>query len=337
MKKRKKWCKIIAALLAVALFFTPSSVIFAMSNGATQRYEGYTALNGGSDGVHNYYIKDGANGGSNVAYCYDVNKESPSWENKIYRSSYTRVENYLEKSDAYIDAYGKDKKQQIAVALYAGYPHDGYGLSGKYGVYGDQARAVTQMMIWGITNNMPEIVAGKFKTENQIKYCQELYKYVQEYKEDVNKKFEQGQIALSDDLAFKKQGEGWQTNTVSVIGQKGSLKLVKYPAGTKVYDGDTDKEITEASLGIGQKFYLKTETEPAGKAEIIISYSYEQVKFYFYISSNERIQNLIRIEPTGHKEELFYQVEGDTLKKTEEPTQETIDIRVEKVWEDDGK
>lgn len=311
MKKRKKWCKIIAALLAVALFFTPSSVIFAMSNGATQRYEGYTV-----DNTNNFYIKDGVGGAGNVAYCYDIKKNIPALQSSGYKTYYTRVENYLESSDEYIDVYGRDKKQQIAIALYAGYPHDGYGLGKEYNLQDDLARFVTQTMVWKITSGNPEAAEGLFSGDAK-KYCQELYQYVLKYKEDVNKKFEQGQIALSGNLAFSKQEEGWKTNTVSVIGQKGSVKLVKYPAGTKVYDGDTDKEITEASLGIGQKFYLKTETEPAGKAEIIISYSYEQVKFYFYkaISFSGKIQNLIRIEPTGHKEELFYQVEGDTLKK----------------------
>ncbi len=89
-------------------------------------YQGYNeliALNGEKPPAHTgLRIKDGigADGKDNIVYCYNLEKSYPTSENATYyendlsqgeddRCFYTRIENYLESHDDYIEKYVNTK------------------------------------------------------------------------------------------------------------------------------------------------------------------------------------------------------------------------------------
>ena len=97
-----------------------------------------------------FFISDD---GEKTVYCYNHDYLPPgsSHEDSTDKTYYTREESYLDKNDELMDKYGKEIKERIAAVLVYGYPLNSGELMDKYGLNEDQARYMTQQLLWDIT------------------------------------------------------------------------------------------------------------------------------------------------------------------------------------------
>ena len=286
-------------------------------------YQGYheniTLSNGEIKG--GLRTKDG-DGEDNIAYCYDLEKAYPKSEDTWDGSKtwYTRIENYMESTDPFIEKYGVDKKVKIAAALFAGYPHDGYGLRERYNISDNDARYVTQIIVWAITKGADYYLDAKEFNDQMRRYCEDIYQYVKKASE-VSDHFQQGSLEIYGDFKFEKTDEGWETGSIFLKGEKGEIEFVELPAGVKVFDDYTNMEIT-GNLQVGRTFYLKSDNYPGEDIRIVLKYKYKMVKFFFYKTVSEadvNVQNLIRIEPTENEIDSYFLYKDETFEEIEKP------------------
>lgn len=158
-------------------------------------YQGYKEpiiVNGKVDSiVQGLRIKDGKD---NIAYCYDAKKHFPTEENPLpvlsgdVRCWYSRIDDYLGSDDGFTIAYGEEKKKKTALALFVAYPLDGYGdyknsFSDK--LTEDEARYVTQHLIWAITENIDTNHIIKDFSDPMKDYYRTLYHtYIEDFTEE---------------------------------------------------------------------------------------------------------------------------------------------------------
>ncbi len=261
-------------------------------------------------------IKDGQedDGRDKIVYCYDVKysyptKENPMpYEGKDNRCWYTRIDNYLDSHDDITNAYGEKTKQKIAMALYAGFPNDAFGHYENYGISEDEARYMTQQMVWDITNNSCQPYnPSETISASMANYYNKIYADCIEHFEEGNY-FHQGYCSLEGDLKMQYYPDEncWRTEQIKTFGDKGYLYFKNLPLDIRVYNHEDDRDITDEEIKIGTSFYLRSDTKPEENLNINISYTFNMVKFYFYeftkggysIIINKPIQNLIRVEPT---------------------------------------
>ncbi len=261
-------------------------------------------------------IKDGQedDGRDRIAYCYDVKysyptKENPNlYEGKDNRCWYTRIDNYLDSHDDITNTYGEKTKQKIAMALYAGFPNNAFGHWENSGISEDEARYMTQQMVWDITNNSCKpYKPSETISASMAKYYNEIYADCIENFEEGNY-FHQGYFNMEGELKMEYYpGENcWRTEQIETFGDKGHLHFTNLPLEIRVFNYEDDTDITNDEIEIGTSFYFRSDTEPKENKNIHINYTYNMVKFYFYkftkggysIIKEKPIQNLIRIEPT---------------------------------------
>ncbi|HDF2339564.1 TPA: thioester-forming surface-anchored protein [Clostridioides difficile] len=276
-------------------------------------YQGYNETINLSTGeiTSGIRIKDGQgnDGKDSIVYCYDLNYSFPSAENSENKTYYKRIDNYLESNDKLTEIYGKDKKVRIATVLTVGYPNDSYGYMKKYGISDNDARYMTQNLIWDITNGRDgAYVAYGRITKTMAEYANAILELS---KTNI---FEQGKLSLEGKLEFTQHENWWCTNKLSTTGDRGEFRFKDVPSGFKIIDWNTDKEIV-GNLSVGQEFYIKSSNKPSPETKFELEYEYETVKIYFYecLSGKEPIfgknyQNLVRSELTNKKNKISLEI-----------------------------
>lgn len=261
-RKKKAKSKILTFLLLDILCMSP-----IRSFAAEDLYQGYneTINISAGEGTSGIRIKDGQgnDGKDNIAYCYDLSRSFPSSENSENKIYYKRIDSYLESNDKLTEIYGKDKKVRIATVLNVGYPNDSYGYMKKYGISDNDARYMTQNLIWDITNGTDGAYAvGGRITEVMAEYANAILKLSE------TNTFEQGKLSLEGRLEFAQHENWWCTDKLSTTGDKGEFRFKDIPDGFKIVDWNTDKEIA-GNLSVGQEFYIKSSNKPSPRSPYV--------------------------------------------------------------------
>ena len=327
-------------------------------SGGSKLYHGYNEMIYINDEIHvGIRIKDGVglDGKDNIVYCYDQSKSFPTSENAQYvesdgkwiddRCLYSRTENYLEADDPYINAYGKEKKQKIALALYIGYPNDAYGIyeyEYKDKLTSDEARKMTQNLLWDITSgNLGEYTPSGYFTQNMCDYYNSLYnRFIKNFVE--GSEFFPSNPEIKGNLTLSKNGDRWYSSPMYLNGISGTycdiilttsdteMAVYHYPSG----------EIANFfnPIKVGEKFFLSTTNKP-NDLFLRIDWFSESAKFYFYKhekggkgakGGENNIQNLIRVEPSINKGNANYILKEDG--STQRVDDSLIKIPVKKEW-----
>ena len=311
MKRRRKEIKNTFFSIFLGLLLCVGPISASAEEILYQAYNEPIGLSSGLD-TTGIRIKDGTgkDGKDNIAYCYDLQSNFPSSEESADKTLYTKIENYLDSDDLFTEQYGKEKKERIAAILNAGYPNDSYGYMEKYGISEDDARYMTQNLIWDITNeNEGDYVEEDGKiTYLMAEYANELLKVSR------TSKFVQGKLSLEGNLEFTYRGDSWTTDKLSIVGDRGELRFKELPSDIEIIDWNTDKKIT-GNLSVGQEFYIKSVDEPLPDTKFKLEYQYNAVKFYFYkyqsggnAVDGKSIQNLVRSEPTNELVEVLLEI-----------------------------
>ena len=339
-------------MLKVAGWPENTETAAAEPSGETDKklYRGYsheiTAQGIGAVGLR---IEDGqeADGEDRIVYCYDNRKVYPGKRDAGESILYSRIDNYLDSKDPYTEAYGADKKARIATALYAGYPYNAYGHLEEFGILPEEARYMTQLMIWDITENAEGIYGApepeKGISENMVKYYNAIY---QDLLEDFMVKDEHlgGEMEITGQFNFHQEGEYWQTGKLHVSGSKGTVRFRNLAPHFEILEAYTMRPLQD--IDMTQDFIIRSKVRPDDETSFFVEYQYERVKFYFYKyekggnPDSRGIQNLIRVEPSDILETSYFQIFSDGKKEEvgedEIPEEIYISKTVRKEWVDAG-
>ena len=313
--------KVMSMAIALAIcFMNTAHSIYAQTEDTT-----YWAYSKSTTQGTAFYVKEGDE--EKVVYCYNhpYNQPGSSYEDSSNKTYYTKTESYLDSNDELMDIYGKEMKERIATILAYGYPNDISNLISKYNITADEARYITQQLIWAICSgddspfNMNE---GKYL------YYDELLELSK-----VNK-FEQGELKLIGDFSFKQEKGVYKTPKLYAQGSKGTFNIDNLPNDMVIKDFKTNKIIKD-SIKVGQEFYLESTSKPQENLELNITYKYQKVKIVFYKYSHggvkpkpdQPFQNLIGAEIETQKTysvKLNLSIEGDFEKVPEPDTEEVL-------------
>ncbi|MGG5463440.1 SpaA isopeptide-forming pilin-related protein [Clostridium sp. B9] len=256
-----------------------------------------------------FFIDDN---GEKPVYCYnhDYNQPGSPDNNSKNKTYYTRTESYLDTNDELMDVYGKEKKERIAAVLAYGYPVNSSDLISKLRITKDEARYITQQLIWDICSG----------NDGQYGYDSGKFAYYDKLLElSKTKKFEQGNLNLIGDFKFTERGGQYSTENLSTTGSSGSFTIINLPDDMVVKDWNTDQILNGKPIKIGQEFYIESSIKPNRDLKLKINYSYKDVKFYFYkyyrggIKSkpDKPYQSLIRAELEDKINEKSYEISVD--------------------------
>lgn len=321
-------------------------------HGTEKLYQGYhekLSIKGEHLGIR---IKDGlgVDGRDNIAYCYDLFKKLPTEENAIYpnvdnRCFYTRQENYMESNDPYINAYGAEKKQKIGLALYVGYPCDAYGhyeQQFKGSITADEARYVTQNLLWDITYDQTKIYTPTDSfSQNMCDYYNFLFKeYIQDFVEGTE--FFSSAVQIRGDFTARKGNGEWEIGPLTLHGIRGAsfhAGLFTSDTDMSVYHAATGKPVTAKDpLVSGEPFLIKTPNNPQSSV-VGLNWLCDSARFYFYtyvsggnsvVGGKTDIQNLIRVEPCRDNDIIWLQF--DEAGSAEKMPNETLEFSLKKEW-----
>ncbi|WP_283718297.1 SpaA isopeptide-forming pilin-related protein, partial [Clostridium perfringens] len=250
--------------------------------------------------------------GEKTVYCYnhDYNQPGSSIINSSNKTYYTRTESYLNTNDELMDVYGKEKKERIAAALAYGYPVNSSDLISKCGINEDEARYITQQLIWDICSGNDGPYGYEYGKFGYYDKLLELSKI---------KKFEQGNLNLIGDFKFTERGGQYSTDNLSTTGSVGSFMITNLPDDMVVKDWNTGQILNDKPIKVGQEFYIESSIKPNPDLKLKINYDYQEVKFYFYKYSRGGIkgkpdkpfQSLIRAELEDKTNEKSYEISID--------------------------
>ena len=287
----------------ITLIFFSFSLLNVFAN--QKEYWAYTKSTSYGSG---FFVDDD---GEKVVYCYNQAYNQPGSPydsgNKTY---YTRSESYLNNNDELMDVYGKEKKERIAAILTYGYPLNSSDLISKYGITKDEARYITQQLLW-------TVFAGydyPFDSEEA------KYKYYDKLLE-LSKitKFEQGFLNLVGNFKFKEIDKKFSTEKLYTTGNIGSFTILNLPENMVVKDWNTDEILNNKSIPVGKEFYIESLEKPNPDLKLKINYKYQDVKFYFYkysrggvkVKPDKPYQSLIRAELEDKTNEKSYEISID--------------------------
>ncbi|WP_175582435.1 Cys-Gln thioester bond-forming surface protein, partial [Clostridium perfringens] len=288
-------------------FFTLIIFSFSLVNVFASEKEYWAYIKATSFGS-SIFIEDD---GEKVAYCYNQAYNQPGSPydpgNKTY---YTRSESYLNNNDELMDAYGKEKKERIAAILTYGYPLNSSDLISKYGITKDEARYITQQLLW-------TVLAGY---DYPYDSDEAKYKYYDKLLElSKTTKFEQGILNLVGNFKFKEIGKKFSTEKLYTTGNTGSFTILNLPENMVVKDWNTDEILNNKSIPVGKEFYIESSEKPNPDLKLKVNYKYQDVKFYFYkysrggvkVKPDKPYQSLIRAELEDKINEKSYEISID--------------------------
>ncbi|MBO3399259.1 thioester domain-containing protein [Clostridium perfringens] len=250
--------------------------------------------------------------GEKTVYCYnhDYNQPGSSHSDSDNKTYYTREESYLNTDDELMDKYGKEVKERIAAVLAYGYPVNSLNLMTQCGVNEDEARYITQQLVWDICNG----------SDAPYNYGYGKYEYYDKLLElSKTKKFEQGNLSLIGDFKFIERGNQYSTDKLSTKGNAGSLTITNLPDNMIIKDWNTDQILNDKPIQVGKEFYIESSEKPNPDLKLKINYNYQDVKFYFYkysrggikVKPDKPYQSLIRAELEDKINEKSYEISID--------------------------
>ncbi|WP_283718360.1 thioester domain-containing protein, partial [Clostridium perfringens] len=249
--------------------------------------------------------------GEKDVYCYnqDYNQPGSPYDsgNKTY---YTRSESYLNNNDELMDVYGKEKKERIAAILTYGYPLNSSDLISQYGITKDEARYITQQLLWAVFAGYDYPYDSD---DAKLKYYDKLLELSK------TTKFEQGILKLVGNFKFKEIDNKFSTEKLYTIGNTGSFTILNLPENMVVKDWNTHEILNNKSIPVGKEFYVESLEKPNPDLKLKINYKYQDVKFYFYkysrggvkVKPNKPYQSLIRAELEDKTNEKSYEISID--------------------------
>lgn len=321
------------------------------SQTSAKLYQGYyedIEING-SHQTYGLRVKDGfeADNSDRISYCYDRQASLPTsentelWEGKDDRCYFSRIENYLESHDDYIEKYGELAKQKTAAVLYVGYPNNAFGHKERIGgMTNNDARVVTQRLVWDINDKREGELSVNDPPQDWSSHMVRYYNAI--YNDCIKnfvdgKEFDQGWLDVIGDFTFSKSGEYWITGVLNTIGEKGTISFSNVSPDLQIINYENDDIITNKSIPVGTSFYIRS-LKPLNKQQsFTINYTYKQAIFYFYkyekggerlkYQTGKQIQNMIRVEPTDNvlENSIEWTLDGE---KTE-----TCSVQVTKQWD----
>ncbi|SER49743.1 Fibronectin-binding protein signal sequence, partial [Granulicatella balaenopterae] len=332
-------------LIAVILLFITYLVIVIQNKVYAQEnlFQGYhEEMTVNRDTRYGIKISDE---GEQIAYCYNYEKGFPSKKDATYngnddRCFYSKTENYLESNDDYINTYGVEKKQKIALALFVGYPNNGYGDYIKQ-ITESEARYMTQNLIWDITAGRE----GKYTPHNQYsegmcKYYNQLYKkYFKNFKED--EEFFLANPSIQGDVTMKKIHVLWYSGLLTLNGIRGLVCDIELSCNDKeahLYHKDGSPVTYENPICNGEEFFIVTPNKPT-KQILSLNWYTKAAKFIFYkhekggkntTKGENNVQNLIRVKEYTQSGSSNYIMYNDG--KAEEYNEKMFDIKINKEW-----
>ncbi|WP_243122760.1 thioester domain-containing protein, partial [Clostridium perfringens] len=250
--------------------------------------------------------------GEKTVYCYnhDYNQPGSSHSDSDNKTYYTREESYLNTDDELMDKYGKEVKERIAAVLAYGYPVNSLNLMTQCGVNEDEARYITQQLVWDICNG----------SDAPYNYGYGKYEYYDKLLElSKTKKFEQGNLNLIGNFKFIQRGNQYLTDKLSTTGNSGSFTITNLPENMTVKDWTTDQILNDKPIKVGKEFYIESSEKPNPDLKLKINYNYQDVKFYFYkysrggikVKPDKPYQSLIRAELEDKINEKSYEISID--------------------------
>ncbi|EDS79348.1 SpaA isopeptide-forming pilin-related protein (plasmid) [Clostridium perfringens] len=288
----------------ITLIFFSFSLLNVFAN--QKEYWAYTKSTSYGSG---FFVDDD---GEKTVYCYnhDYNQPGSSIIDSSNKTYYTRIESYLNTNDELMNVYGKEKKERIAAALAYGYPVNSSNLISKCGINEDEARYITQQLIWDICSGNDGPYGYEYGKFGYYDKLLELSKI---------KKFEQGNLNLIGDFKFTERGGQYSTNNLSTTGSVGSFMITNLPDDMVVKDWNTDQILNNKPIKVGQEFYLESSIKPNPDLKLKINYNYQDVKFYFYkysrggvkVKPDKPYQSLIRAELEDKTNEKSYEIAID--------------------------
>ncbi|BDU86812.1 SpaA isopeptide-forming pilin-related protein [Clostridium perfringens] len=297
----KRFLKKLSFIILIIFNFSLINV-FAI----TKEYFAYSKYT--SEGTA-FFVNDD---GEKTVYCYNHDYKPPGSPNEdsINKTYYTREESYLNTDDELMDKYGKEIKERIAALLVYGYPLNSSNLMEQYGLNEDQARYITQQLVWDITNGNDAPFGDKYGMYGYYDKLLELSKI---------KKFEQGNLNLIGNFKFIQRNGIYLTDKLSTTGNSGSFTITNLPENMTVKDWNTDQILNDKPIKGGQEFYIESSAKPDSSLKLKISYNYQEVKFYFYkysrggLNTNPDLpyQSLIRAELEDKFTEKPYEISID--------------------------
>ncbi|MBO3405547.1 SpaA isopeptide-forming pilin-related protein, partial [Clostridium perfringens] len=297
----KRFLKKLSFIILIIFNFSLINV-FAI----TKEYFAYSKYT--SEGTA-FFVNDD---GEKTVYCYNHDYKPPGSPNEdsINKTYYTREESYLNTDDELMDKYGKEIKERIAALLVYGYPLNSSNLMEQYGLNEDQARYITQQLVWDITNGNDAPFGDKYGMYGYYDKLLELSKI---------KKFEQGNLNLIGNFKFIQRNGIYLTDKLSTTGNSGSFTITNLPENMAVKDWNTNQILNDKPIKVGQEFYIESSAKPDSSLKLKISYNYQEVKFYFYkysrggLNTNPDLpyQSLIRAELEDKFTEKPYEISID--------------------------
>ena len=138
-----------------------------MNLGGEPGYIGWTTSNSSAVYKHALFIaKEGVNGTTEAAYCYNFDKALPGTRGegftKIANASAATFDSMAQNSKL----HGEELKKKILQICYEGYPKNSKGLQGKHGISNDEFNLITQAAVWYYTDSKDNIMetGGYFST-----------------------------------------------------------------------------------------------------------------------------------------------------------------------------
>ncbi|WP_300257916.1 Cys-Gln thioester bond-forming surface protein [Clostridium sp.] len=286
-------------------FFTLVFFSFSFVNVFASEQEYWAYSKSTSEGTAFFVEDDGAK----IVYCYnhDYNQPGNSNKNSDNKTYYKREESYLNTDDDFMDKYGKEVKERIAVVLTYGYPLNSSHLMEKCRVNEAEARYITQQLIWDICSGNDGPYGYEYGKFGYYDKLLELSKV---------KKFEQGNLTLVGDFKFVERGSKYSTDKLSTNGNVGSFIITNLPENMVIKDWNNDQVLNNKPIKVGQEFYMEASTKPNLNLKLKITYNYKDVKFYFYkysrggikVKPDKPYQSLIRAELENKTNEKPYEI-----------------------------
>ena len=200
-----------------------------------------------------------------VAYCLDLPRKGPTGQN--FTSNEILNNN------------------QVLAAIYHGYPTDATGLRGKHGITEDQARCVTQYLVWEVQGQIgPSYAALNWNIAN---YYNELRSLT--FNANVpNLSFSTDQSSLT----FTKEADGkYLSQEIRTSGPSGTYKVTANHPSVEIEHGGVRTTGGVATLQIGESF--KVVAPGPGDWTVRVDVNVNKPQALKWISPDSTVQNLV--------------------------------------------
>lgn len=321
---------------------------------------------GYSKAPYEFYIDDA---GEQIAYCHNHAAISPPKKGDtsipdtnqpvsladfdmfpLYaRYDYGNLpEDQLENLENEIDIKDIDYEKIISL-LYAGYPFDCEKLSEKYKIAPNEARQITQGLLYLLCdpeNPTPGLsLLGKYREDAENPYSQNYRDYINAFKAiiDEDKDYRKDvTLVLDGDLKMTEQADkSYQTGVISIKGSFGGyFSFSGLPDDILVLNEKEEPVDTSQQFKINSEtgeypsFIFRAKNTPAEDTEFTLNlaYHYQKPALYYYeylknsVGKQSNYQNLLRIHLTDENGGVSYKIitvkpNGDTdIKPDPDPT-----------------